>query len=478
MRKRTKIIASIGPSSSSASKLNKMIQEGTDVFRINLSHSNILQAKKIVEQLKVESDKLNRPVATMIDLQGQKIRIKDFGKKTHVQLKNKDQFILDSSLPEGKGTNKVVGITYKELYRHLDKGDEILLSDALIKLEVIGIKQNKIITVVKRGGRLKPHQGLNKKGGGLTLRGITPKDKSDLQQALEIDIDYIAVSFVKDERDIKEIKKLIGKKQIGVIAKIERAEALLKIDEIADASDGILVARGDLGVEIGIEQLPAVQDRLIRKSIALDKIVIVATQMMESMINNRVPTRAEVFDVANAVTSGVDAIMLSAETAIGRYPVDVVQEACRICEIAEKTNRNITKVEKKELNLTSVDQVIAFSAVFAADNSCIKAIACLTETGSTPRWMSRVQSNIPIYAMTKSDTASRRICMYKGVYSIKINDVEYDHARANKQVVDLMVEKGAVKKGDFVIITKGDLMGTSGSTNALKIVEVGNLVDA
>jgi len=274
MRKRTKIIASIGPSSSSSSKLNKMIREGTDVFRINLSHSNILQAKKIVEQLKVESDKLNRPVATMIDLQGQKIRIKDFGKKTHVQLKNNDQFILDSSLPEGKGTNKVVGITYKELYKHLDKGDEILLSDALIKLEVIGIKQNKIITVVKRGGRLKPHQGLNKKGGGLTLRGITPKDKSDLQQALEIDIDYIAVSFVKDERDIKEIKKLIGKKQIGVIAKIERAEALLKIDEIADASDGILVARGDLGVEIGIEQLPAVQDRLIRKSIALIKLLL------------------------------------------------------------------------------------------------------------------------------------------------------------------------------------------------------------
>ena len=477
MRKRTKIIATIGPSSSNASKLNKMIREGADVFRVNMSHADVKETKRIVEQLKIESSKLNRPVATMIDLQGQKIRIKDFGKKKFVQLKSNEQFILDSSLPDGKGTKDNVGITYKDLYKYLEEGDELLLSDAIIKLEVIKIVKTRIYTNVIRGGKLKPHQGINKKGGGLTLRGITQKDKNDLKEVIKIDIDYVAVSFVRDEKDIKEVRRLIGKKPIGIIAKIERAEALSKIDEIAAASDGILVARGDLGVEIGIEQLPAVQDRLIRKSIAFDKIAIVATQMMESMITNRVPTRAEVFDVANAVTSGVDAIMLSAETAIGRYPVDVVQEACRICEIAEKTNRKILKVNRKEESFVSIDQVIALSAVYAADNSCIKAIACLTETGSTPKWMSRVQSNIPIYAMTKSNVASRKICMLKGVYSIKLNEVEYDHAKANKQVIDLMVEKGAVKKGDFVIITKGDLMGTSGSTNALKIVEVGNLVD-
>ena len=477
MRKRTKIIATIGPSSSSPSKLNKMILEGVDVFRINMSHSSIKQTRDIVEQLKVESVKLKRPVATLIDLQGQKIRIRDFGKNKHILLKAREEFILDCALTTGRGTSKCVGVTYKDLHKHVDVGDEILLSDAIIKLEVKKINKNKIYTNVLRGGKLKPHQGLNKKGGGLSLKGITPKDKNDLKELLKLDIDYVAVSFVKDEKDIKEVRKIISKKSIGIIAKIERAEAISKIDEIAEASDGILVARGDLGVEIGVEQLPAVQDKLIRKSISVEKIAIVATQMMESMITNRVPTRAEVFDVANAVTSGVDAIMLSAETAIGRYPVDVVREACRICETAEKTNRKILKVDRKENKFVSVDQVIALSAVYAADNSGIKAIACLTETGSTPKWMSRVQSNIPIYAMTKSDAASRRICLLKGVFSIKIDEVEYDHAEANKQVVDLMLEKGAVKKGDFVIITKGDLMGTSGSTNALKIVEVGNLVE-
>ena len=352
-----------------------------------------------------------------------------------------------------------------------------MLSDALIKLAIVKISGNKILTNVVRGGVLKPNQGVNKKGGGLSLRGLTDKDLSNLKQALSLDIDYIAVSFVKDEKDIIKVRKIVKKKNVGIIAKIERAEALKKIDQIAKASDGILVARGDLGVEIGIEQLPAVQDEIIRKSISLDKVVIVATQMMESMINNRVPTRAEVFDVANAVTSGADAIMLSAETAIGKYPSDVVHEATRICDIAEKTNTKIIKLDRKAENINAVDQIIALSAVHAAASSQIKAIACLTETGSTPMWMSRVQSSIPIYAMTQNDYTSRRICLYKGVYSIKLNTIEYDHARANKQVIDLMVEWGAVKKGDFVIITKGDLMGTSGGTNAMKIVEVGNLVE-
>ena len=232
-----------------------------------------------------------------------------------------------------------------------------------------------------------------------------------------------------------------------------------------------------MGVEIGIEQLPAVQDKLIRKAISYDKLVIVATQMMESMIDNLVPTRAEVFDVANAVTSGVDAIMLSAETAIGHYPVEVIQEASRICEIAESTNRKVLPIARKQDNFKTVDQTIALAAVHSASKSNIKAIAALTETGSTPLWMSRIQSMIPIYAMTKNDSTSRRICLYKGVYSIKLANIEYVHAKANQQIIDLMLEKGAVKKGDLVMITKGDLMGTSGGTNALKIVEVGKLIE-
>ena len=477
MRKRTKIIATLGPASSSPKSISNLIKEGTDVFRINLSHANVNEIEKIINILKDASLKLKRPVATLIDLQGQKIRIKGFSDKEYILLKTKSEFILDAVLADNKGTDKSVGLTYKDLPKQLEVGDELLLSDALIKLEVTKIEKSKIYTKVIRGGKLKPYQGVNKKGGGLSLKGITEKDKKDLAKAVKLDIDYVAVSFVKDADDIKAVKKVIGKKQIGIIAKIERSEALEDIDQIAKVSDGLLVARGDLGVEIGIEQLPAVQDMLIRKAMSFDKIVIVATQMMESMINNRVPTRAEVFDVANAVTSGVDAVMLSAETAIGNYPIDVIQEVSRICEAAEKTNRKNLKINRTETNFRKVDQTIAMAAVYCAGKSNIKAIATLTETGSTPLWMSRIESTIPIYAMTKNDRTSRRICLLKGVYSIKLDDIEYVHAKANKQVVDLMLEKGAVKKGDFVIITKGDLMGTSGGTNAMKIVEVGNLIE-
>jgi len=477
MRKRTKIIATLGPASSSPKSISNLIKEGTDVFRINLSHANVNEIEKIINILKNASLKLKRPVATLIDLQGQKIRIKGFADKEYILLKTKSEFILDAVLADNKGTDKSVGLTYKDLPKQLEVGDELLLSDALIKLEVTKIEKSKIFTKVIRGGKLKPYQGVNKKGGGLSLKGITEKDKKDLAKAVKLDIDYVAVSFVKDADDIKAVKKVIGKKQIGIIAKIERSEALEDIDQIAKVSDGLLVARGDLGVEIGIEQLPAVQDMLIRKAMSFDKIVIVATQMMESMINNRVPTRAEVFDVANAVTSGVDAVMLSAETAIGNYPIDVIQEVSRICEAAEKTNRKNLKINRTETNFRKVDQTIAMAAVYCAGKSNIKAIATLTETGSTPLWMSRIESTIPIYAMTKNDRTSRRICLLKGVYSIKLDDIEYVHAKANKQVVDLMLEKGAVKKGDFVIITKGDLMGTSGGTNAMKIVEVGNLIE-
>ena len=477
MRKRTKIIATLGPASSSPKSISNLIKEGTDVFRINLSHANVNEIEKIINILKDASLKLKRPVATLIDLQGQKIRIKGFSDKEYILLKTKSEFILDAALADNKGTDKSVGLTYKDLPKQLEVGDELLLSDALIKLEVTKIEKSKIFTKVIRGGKLKPYQGVNKKGGGLSLKGITEKDKKDLAKAVKLDIDYVAVSFVKDADDIKAVKKVIGKKQIGIIAKIERSEALEDIDQIAKVSDGLLVARGDLGVEIGIEQLPAVQDMLIRKAMSFDKIVIVATQMMESMINNRVPTRAEVFDVANAVTSGVDAVMLSAETAIGNYPIDVIQEVSRICEAAEKTNRKNLKITRTETSFRKVDQTIAMAAVYCAGKSNIKAIATLTETGSTPLWMSRIESTIPIYAMTKNDRTSRRICLLKGVYSIKLDDIEYVHAKANKQVVDLMLDKGAVKKGDFVIITKGDLMGTSGGTNAMKIVEVGNLIE-
>ena len=247
--------------------------------------------------------------------------------------------------------------------------------------------------------------------------------------------------------------------------------------KITKASDGLLVARGDLGVEIGIEQLPAAQRFLIRKAISFDKLAIVATQMMESMITNRVPTRAEVFDVANAVTSGVDAIMFSAETAIGKYPSDVISEASRICAESEGAYIRPLSVDRVVPKTLPVEQVIALSAVYSAKLTKVVAIAALTETGSTALWMSRVQSNIPIYAMTQNLKTARRICLYKGVQSIKLDRLEENHAQANMQVIGLMKKIGTVKKGDLVIITKGDLLGTSGGTNAMKVVEVGNMLE-
>jgi pyruvate kinase len=476
MKKRTKIIASLGPSTSTGTKLEKMMLAGTDVFRINLSHTSIEDAKTLIDLVRSKEKKMGRPVAVMIDLQGQKIRIKGFSKKTHITLKTGDNFIINADLNDN-GSQKQVGITYKDLYKNVYEGDELLLSDALIKLRVNKIQSKKIHTTVERGGKLKPHQGLNKKGGGLSLSGITAKDKSDLKKSLSYEYDYIAVSFVKDEKDILAIKNIIKNKDIKVIAKIERNEALKNIDKITKASDGLLVARGDLGVEIGIEQLPAAQRFLIRKAISFDKLAIVATQMMESMITNRVPTRAEVFDVANAVTSGVDAIMFSAETAIGKYPTDVINEASRICAESEGAYIRPLSVDRVVPKTLPVDQVIALSAVYSAKLTKVVAIAALTETGSTALWMSRVQSNIPIYAMTQNVKTARRICLYKGVQSIKLDKLEENHAQANMQVIGLMKKIGTVKKGDLVIITKGDLLGTSGGTNAMKVVEVGNMLE-
>ena len=344
MRKRTKIISTLGPSTTKPKILTELIAAGTDVFRLNLSHAKIEDAKEIINNLKLSSAKLERPVAIMVDLQGHKIRIKGFSEKEFIDLENNQKFIIDTTLNDLEGDDSTVGVTYKDLHKSLKPKDEILLSDGLIKLRINQIKEKKIFTTVLRGGRLLPFQGLNKKGGGLSVKGLTNKDISDLKKAIKLDIDYVAVSFVRNKDDLIAVKKITDKKNIGLIAKIERNEALENIDSILDHSDGILIARGDLGVEIGIELLPAVQDELIAKAMDHDKLVIVATQMMESMKTSRVPTRAEVFDVSNAACSGVDAIMLSAETAVGKYPAEVVQEASRICAIAEKTSSKKFKI--------------------------------------------------------------------------------------------------------------------------------------
>ena len=472
MRKRTKIICTLGPASSSAKIISNLIKEGTDVFRINLSHSSVEQTAKIINVIKSASLKQGRPVATLVDLQGQKIRIGTFGTKKHILLKTNSEFILDATLSIDKGTSKSVGLTLKSLPKHLDEGDELLLSDALIKLEVTSVVKSKIYTKVIRGGKLKSSQGINKKGGGLSLKGITDKDMKDLREAIKLDIDYVAVSFVRDAEDIKTIKKIIGKKRIGIIAKIERNEALENIDEIVKISDGLLVARGDLGVEIGIEQLPAVQDRLIRKAISYDKLVIVATQMMESMIDSLTPSRAEVNDVANSVMDGADAVMLSGETSVGQYPVQVIERMSDIIKTVE--NSELIDVPQKPPHIRTkrfITKSICYHAANMANEINARAISTLTNSGYTAFQISAWRPDAHILVFSSNKRIISQLNLLWGVRAF-----HYDKFASTDQTINdvnkIAFDKGYVEADDMVISLAAMPMKDKGMVNTLRVSEV------
>lgn len=324
---------------------------------------------------------------------------------------------------------------------------------------------------------LSDNKGINRRGGGLTAATLTEKDKEDIKFAAEIDIDYLAVSFPRNADDINLARKLLNDAggQAGIVAKIERAEALENIDEIIDASEVIMIARGDLGVEIGDAELPAVQKELVHKARDMNTVVITATQMMESMIENPIPTRAEVFDVANAVMDGTDAVMLSGETAVGAYPAKVISAMSRICEAAEKQEKVTRSRHRIDTHFEYIDEAVAMASMYTANHLDVKAICALTESGSTALWMSRISSGIPIYAMTQHDKSLRRVKLYRGVYPVEFPIKATSHAEANKTAVDLLRDRTTIKDGDMIIITKGDLMGAGGGTNAMKICEVGNM---
>ena len=474
--RRTKIVATMGPATESDAAIDSLIKAGVDVVRLNFSHGTVAEHQARAQKIRRIAKQNNRHLAILADLQGPKIRTRKF-RDGSVELEVGARFCLSTECPDGEGDSEQVGVTYGKLPEDVKAGNTLVLDDGRIVLQVESVEGPRIHCVIEVGGVLSDNKGINLKGGGLTAEVLTDKDRADLKTAALIDCDYLAVSFPRNAEDMIQARRLLQAEgsQAGLVAKIERAEALDNLEEIIQASDAIMIARGDLGVEIGDAKLPAVQKDIIRTARRLNCVVITATQMMESMRDNPIPTRAEVFDVANAVLDGTDAVMLSAETATGKYPSQTVRAMSDICQNAELQSRAAKSKHRIDDTFTRVDEAIAMAAMYTANHLNVRAIATLTESGSTSLWMSRISSGIPIFALSRHESTNRKVNLYRGVFPVFFPTVHTNHAEANMEVVELMKKHGTIEDGDLVIITKGDLMGTGGGTNAMKIVEVGNM---
>jgi len=474
MPRRTKIVATLGPATDKDNVLDDMIRAGMDVVRVNFSHGSHEDHLRRAETVRNRARAHGHQVGVLADLQGPKIRIERFS-EGRILLEKDDRFILDAALGAEAGTSERVGVTYKGLPGDVARGDTLLLDDGMLELWVEDVVDVEVRCRVVVGGYLSNSKGINRLGGGLSARSLTDKDRDDIRFAAEMDADYVAISFPRSAEDIHEARELLRAAggHGGIVAKIERAEALNALEEIIKAADVVMIARGDLGVEIGDAELPAVQKRIISIARSMDRVVITATQMMQSMVESPMPTRAEVFDVANAVIDGTDAVMLSAETAAGRYPAKVIEAMDRICAGAER--QRITTAAERRINMRfkRADEAIAKATMYTANSLGVKAIAALTESGATPLWMSRISSGIPIFAMTRHVETRRKVTLYRGVYPVSFDVTTPDHATVNKEAIDELMRRGAVRDGDMVIITKGDLMGVHGGTNAMKIIRVG-----
>jgi len=468
----TKIVATLGPACSEPAVLHRMLAAGVDVVRLNFSHGLASDHRARAQAVREAAHSLGRAVAIMADLQGPKIRIGKF-REGKVELERGQRFVLDAECEEGDASR--VGLDYKELPHDVTTGAILLLNDGLIRLKVESVDGPRIVTRVELGGALSNNKGINRLGGGLTAPALSAKDMDDVKTAAQLEADYLAVSFPKNKEDMYMARQLLraaGGRAL-LIAKIERAEAITFLEEIIDSSDGIMVARGDLAVEVGNAAVPGLQKRMIRLARERNKLTITATQMMESMILAPVPTRAEVSDVANAVLDGTDAVMLSAETATGKYPVETVETMAQICEAAEKSDT--VELDRDFLNRTfmRVDQSIAMATLFTAFHLKVKAIASLTQSGSTALWMSRHDGGCPIYALTPEVSAQRKMALYRNVIPLYLEQGE-DRDRVLQAAEDLLVTRGQVQHGDLIVLTIGEPMGKSGGTNTMKIVRVGS----
>lgn len=476
MTRRTKIVTTLGPATDRDNNLEKIIAAGANMVRMNFSHGEAIDHVKRANDVREIAARLGKVVAIMGDLQGPKIRVSTF-KDNKIQLAVGDLFVLDSDLEKGEGTQHAVGLDYKTLPQEVKKGDLLLLDDGRVQMEVDFIEGNKVHTVVTIGGPLSNNKGINLKGGGLSAPALTEKDKRDIVTAAEIKCDYLAVSFPRKGEDLHYARKLA--REAGcyakIVAKVERAEAVETEEALEDiilASDVVMVARGDLGVEIGDARLVGVQKNMIRTARRLNRVVITATQMMESMVSAPMPTRAEVMDVANAVLDGTDAVMLSGETAAGDFPVETVKAMSEVCIGAEK--HPSINVSNHRINYTFDDpaEALAMTTMFAANHTVgVKAIVALTESGTTPLLMSRLSSGLPIYALSSNQQTLSYCALYRGVTPVKFDSTTTNSVEFVKNAVQTLKDKGSIKAGDLILLTHGD-ENSAGSTNTCKIIEV------
>ena len=475
MLRRTKIVATVGPATDDVQILTDMMRAGLDVARLNASHGTVDDRRRRLAMVREAANRANRCVGVLLDLAGPKIRIESFveGK---VMLVEGKPFVLDTALDPKAGTLESVGVAYKNLIHDVKGGDTLLLNDGQIVLDVERVAGTRIHTHVRVGGELSNRKGLNRQGGGISAPALSDKDKEDIRFAVEESVDYIAVSFARDSDDIEQARTLARRagRDTRIVAKVERQEAISNLDAIIKASDVVMVARGDLGVEMGYAELTGLQKTIIHKTRAQNRVVITATQMMESMIQSPIPTRAEASDVANAVLDGTDAVMLSAETAAGRYPVRAVEAMAQIIEGAEKYQVSLgNERHRTEGQFGDSEEAIAMAVMYAANHMKVRAIVALTESGSTPLWMSRIRSDIPIYAFTRHESTRRRVTMFRGVYPV-IFDVT--RAKSTGELYDTLftrlLELKLVERKDLVILTKGEQSGVQGGTNSLQILEV------
>lgn len=475
MKRRTKIVATLGPATDKPGILEGIIKAGVNIVRLNFSHGTHAEHIKRVEAVREISERLNINIGILADLQGPKIRIEKFANGA-VTLEEGATFILDSACAEDAGTVERIGIAYKELVDDVKPKDILLLDDGKIVVEVTAVRSSEVHTKVIVGGVLSDRKGINLKGGGLSAPALTDKDKEDLICAANFQTDYVAVSFPRNGKDIEEARNLLERagSKAYLVAKIERIEAVAKIDEIIIASDAIMIARGDLAVEIGDAKLMGVQKRFILRARELNCAVITATQMMESMIEHSSPTRAEVMDVSNAVLDGTDAVMLSAESAAGKYPVETVTAMAEICIGAESEMYSVLSTNNfiKDRQFNYTDEAIAMSSMMLANHFDVQAMVCLTESGTTALLMSRVTSRIPVYGFTRHKVTAGRMTLYRGVEPIEFNIHHSNEEDVIDEVINVLKAKGAVEPGDRIIITRGSLNYVQGGTNNLRIAMV------
>ncbi len=477
MLRRTKIVATVGPATDSLEVLTEMMRAGVDVVRLNASHGTVADRRRRLSLVREAAQRADKCIGVLLDLGGPKIRIEGF-RDGPVQLVEGAAFTLDTALDPKAGTAERVGVAYKDLPRDVAPGDTLLLCDGQIVLDVERVGDTTIDTRVRAGGELSDRKGLNRQGGGISAPAVSVRDHEDIQFVADEGVDYMAVSFARDAADMEQARALLraagGKAHL--VAKVERHEAIDNLAGIIEASDVVMVARGDLGVEMGYAELTGLQKTIIHETRTHNRVVITATQMMESMIQNPVPTRAEVSDVANAVMDGTDAVMLSAETATGRYPVKAVQAMAQVIEGAEKYQLTHTRARQriKEGQFQGTEEAIAMAVMYTANHMKVRAIVALTESGATPLWMSRIRSDIPVYAFTRHEATRRRVTLYRGVYPVIFDVTGPDNSTESlyRALFTRLLELQLVKKRDLVILTKGELSGVQGGTNSMQILKV------